>query len=82
MILPEKGGVLFRDAANAQCYTQSTVFTRNVIIFYLWSATERGKSKNSQKQLSQCCFVHHKSHMDCLNHRANHCCMGDQEELP
>jgi hypothetical protein len=29
-----------------------------------WNDTERGKSKNSEKNLFQCHFVHHKSHMD------------------
>jgi hypothetical protein len=28
-----------------------------------WDDTGRGKSKNSEKNLSQCHFVHHKSHM-------------------
>jgi hypothetical protein len=29
-----------------------------------WNDTERGKPKSSEKYLSQCHFVHHKSHMD------------------
>jgi hypothetical protein len=30
-----------------------------------WNYTDRGKPKNSEKNLSHCHFVHHKSHMDC-----------------
>jgi len=29
-----------------------------------WNDTVRGKPKNSEKNLSQCQIVHHKSHMD------------------
>jgi hypothetical protein len=29
-----------------------------------WNDTDRGKAKNSEKNLSQCHSVHHKSHMD------------------
>jgi hypothetical protein len=29
-----------------------------------WSDIDRGKLKNLEKSLSQCYFVHHKSHMD------------------
>jgi hypothetical protein len=29
-----------------------------------WNDTDRGKQKNSEKNLSQSHYVHHKSHMD------------------
>jgi hypothetical protein len=42
-----------------------------IIIFALfqvtehpWNETDRGKPKYSEKNLSQCNFVHHTSHMD------------------
>jgi hypothetical protein len=38
------------------------------LLFHLmehqWNETDRGKQKYSGKNLSQCHFVHHKSHMD------------------
>jgi hypothetical protein len=29
-----------------------------------WNDTDRGKPKQSQKNLSKSCFVHHQTHMD------------------
>jgi hypothetical protein len=33
-----------------------------------WKNTDRGKLKDSEKNLSLCHFIHHKSHMDCSGH--------------
>jgi hypothetical protein len=33
-----------------------------------WNDTDMEKPKNSEKNLSQCHFVYHKSHMDCPRH--------------
>jgi hypothetical protein len=32
---------------------------------YCWSDTNGGKAKHSEKNLSQCHFAPHKSHVDC-----------------
>jgi hypothetical protein len=34
------------------------------VMEHRWNETERGKLKYSGKNLSQCHFVYHKSHMD------------------
>jgi hypothetical protein len=34
-----------------------------------WNETDRGKPKYSEKNLSQCHFVYHKSHIDRLRYR-------------
>jgi hypothetical protein len=34
-----------------------------------WNVTERGNPKNSERNLSQCYFVRHKSHMDRPGHK-------------
>jgi hypothetical protein len=35
-----------------------------LVMEHRWNETDRGKPKNSGKNLSQCHFGHHKSHMD------------------
>jgi hypothetical protein len=35
-----------------------------------WDDTDRRRPKGSEKKLSQCRFVHHKSHMDCPEEEA------------
>jgi hypothetical protein len=35
-----------------------------IVMEHRWNETDRGKPKYSEKNLSQCHFVHHKSRMD------------------
>jgi hypothetical protein len=34
------------------------------VMAHLWNEIDRGKPKYSEKNLSQCHFVHHESHME------------------
>jgi hypothetical protein len=36
----------------------------SILMEQRWNEIDRGKPKYSEKKLSQCHFVHHKSHMD------------------
>jgi hypothetical protein len=40
------------------------IFVLFLVMEHRWNETDRGKPKNSGKNLSQCQFVYHKSHMD------------------
>jgi hypothetical protein len=40
------------------------VFSVLQVMEHRWNEIDRGKQKYSRKNLSQCHFVHHKSHMD------------------
>jgi hypothetical protein len=40
------------------------IFVLFLVMEHRWNEIDRGKSKYSEKNLSQCHFAHHKSHMD------------------
>jgi hypothetical protein len=40
------------------------IFLFSILMEHRWNEIDRGKPKYSERSLSQCPFVHHKSHMD------------------
>jgi hypothetical protein len=43
---------------------KSNIFLLFHLMEHRWNETDKGKPKYSEKNLSQCHFVHHKLHMD------------------
>jgi hypothetical protein len=39
-------------------------FCFSILMEHQWNETDKGKPKYSEKNMSQCHFVHHKSHME------------------
>jgi hypothetical protein len=39
-------------------------FCFSILMEHRWNESDKGKPKYSEKHLSQCHFVHHKSHME------------------
>jgi hypothetical protein len=47
-------------------------FCFSIVMEHQWNEIDRGKSKYSEQNLSQCHFVYHKSHMDRTRASAMH----------
>jgi hypothetical protein len=57
--------VLFNDAFSCYVYTVSVMNDVCVCVCVCVCGALRGETKNSERDLYECHFVHHKSHMDC-----------------
>ena len=69
--------LFFIEGPRSRCYGRNAAFKRkimkmimrfffrfSILMKHRWNEIDRGKPKNSEKNLFQCHFVYHKSHMD------------------
>jgi hypothetical protein len=60
---PQPGGLLCNPVVK-MTMRMMIIFVLVLVMEHRWNEIGRGKPKYSEKYLSQCHFVHHKSHMD------------------
>jgi hypothetical protein len=61
---PQPGGFLCNPVMMTLMMMIIIIFCLFLVTEHRWSEIDRGKPKYSEKNLSQCHFVDHKSHMD------------------
>jgi hypothetical protein len=61
---PQLQGFLCNPVMKMKRKMTSFFFYFSQVMEHRWNKIDRGKPKYSGKNLSQCHFVHHKSHMD------------------